>query len=74
MFRQHNSHNTETIMPLFLTLEEYEARTGGEAFCIDCGEQYPDYLEPDADEVLCEDCGTETVYGIENLLVMGLIS
>lgn len=61
-------------MSLYISIEEYEARTGGEAYCIHCGQEYPEYLEPDADEVLCEDCGTETVYGIDNLLVMGYVT
>ena len=74
MFRQRNSHTTETVMAFHLTLEEYEASTGGEAYCIDCGEAYGEYLEPDASEVQCQSCDNFTVYGIQEILIMGLVS
>ena len=41
-------------------------------FCITCGEQF-DGIEPDAHEYECECCGQHTVYGAEELLVMGVV-
>jgi predicted RNA-binding Zn-ribbon protein involved in translation (DUF1610 family) len=41
-------------------------------YCISCGVEVSG-VEPDAREYTCEDCGAEQVYGIEELLVMGLV-
>lgn len=41
-------------------------------FCIECGAER-DCCEPDARSYECEDCGRNTVYGAEELLVMGLV-
>ena len=56
------------------TLEEIEAaiEEGCQGFCAECGLQH-DRVEPDAREYGCEDCGTPTVYGAEELLLMGLV-
>jgi DNA-directed RNA polymerase subunit RPC12/RpoP len=41
-------------------------------FCVDCGaEAYG--VEPDARRYECEDCGARGVYGLAELLMMGLI-
>jgi hypothetical protein len=42
--------------------------------CINCGDDYGDSLEPDARKVECPTCERKTVYGIEELLLMGRIS
>lgn len=42
-------------------------------YCINCGESR-ECTEPDATEYPCEDCGTNTVYGAEELLIMGKCS
>ena len=58
------------------TFTEEDFRTlseDGIGFCIHCGEEAVDYCEPDAREYLCEFCGEREVYGMEELLLMGLI-
>jgi len=37
-------------------------------FCVKCG-LWHDSVEPDARKYTCEDCGTPTVYGAEELLM-----
>jgi len=39
-------------------------------FCIVCGFEQGG-CEPDAREYVCESCGAKTVYGAEELLIMG---
>jgi hypothetical protein len=41
-------------------------------FCVACGAEVLG-VEPDARQYACEGCGEETVYGVEELLVMGLV-
>ena len=41
--------------------------------CTACGEIQYGNTEPDAREYKCEDCGQNKVYGLEELIVMGLI-
>lgn len=41
----------------------------GEAFCSSCGEEYGDYLEPDARGVECPSCGKKTVFGWHEYLM-----
>lgn len=41
-------------------------------FCIICGEEHYG-VEPDAREYPCEVCGTNSVYGAEEILLMGLV-
>jgi hypothetical protein len=41
--------------------------------CIFCGEEHSG-KEPDARKDECESCGKKGVYGMEELIVMGLIS
>lgn len=40
--------------------------------CVVCGETQ-DQCEPDATKYECESCGQRSVFGTENLLVMGAI-
>jgi len=54
---------------LELIQEAMEDYTG---FCIECGAER-DSCEPDAREYECEECGQNSVYGAEELLVMGLV-
>jgi hypothetical protein len=54
------------------TAEYHEASEGYEGRCISCGD--PAYgVEPDARGYECESCEEHAVYGIEELLFMGLI-
>lgn len=41
-------------------------------FCIECGEER-ECCEPDAREYHCDNCETDTVYGAEELIVMGRV-
>ena len=57
------------------TLEEVqEAIECNEGLCTSCGEvaEY-DFVEPDAHDLLCQDCGEFTVYGAEEIVIMGLV-
>ncbi len=52
------------------TIEEAMADNTG--FCIRCGAER-DCCEPDAREYACEECGERSVYGAEELIMMGLV-
>ena len=41
-------------------------------FCVACGAEVLG-VEPDARNYACEDCGELTVYGLEELVLMGLV-
>jgi len=41
-------------------------------FCIECRDQAYG-VEPDARRYRCENCGADAVYGVEELLIRGLI-
>ena len=38
--------------------------------CANCGLDYESYLEPDARNIECGECGESEVYGAEELLLM----
>jgi Zn finger protein HypA/HybF involved in hydrogenase expression len=38
-------------------------------FCLACGDEYPDPLEPDAREIECPACGKFRVFGAEECLL-----
>lgn len=55
------------------TLEEIEAAMADYAgFCTECGAERA-MCEPDARKYPCEECGQNSVYGAEELLIMGLV-
>ena len=41
--------------------------------CLACGEIHYGGVEPDARRYPCERCGTESVYGLEEALLMGRV-
>lgn len=45
---------------------------GGTGWCLHCGEPV-DGVEPDARKYVCEVCNLPKVYGLEELLMMGLV-
>jgi len=45
---------------------------GSYGFCLSCGELADGGVEPDARKYTCEACGEPKVYGLEELLMMGL--
>lgn len=62
-----------TIQPIQISEAEYADLTenyGG--FCIECRDQAYG-VEPDARRYRCESCGASAVYGVEELLIRGLI-
>lgn len=52
---------------------QHEVMEGGHGYCIGCSREHPEYVDPDGREIVCESCGTPTVYGLEELLVMGKV-
>lgn len=57
-----------------ITLEEYhELREEMIGVCINCGWQQ-DCVEPDGRKVPCEECGELSVFGVEELLIMGQVT
>lgn len=57
-----------------LTDAEYRSLTydGSPGFCLACGTEC-DAVEPDARQYPCDGCGARKVYGLEELLMMGLL-
>lgn len=45
---------------------------GMQGFCLACGTEM-DGVEPDARKYTCEFCGEPKVYGMEELMMMGLL-
>lgn len=44
----------------------------GEGFCIGCGQDADEYCDPDTRQGICPNCGQETIYGLEALIVNGI--
>lgn len=56
-----------------LTEEEFhELREENAGFCTECGAEHYE-CEPDARHYECEECGANSVFGLEELLMMGRI-
>lgn len=41
----------------------------GQGYCVTCERKSSDYCEPDASRRPCKKCGTNTVYGAEQLIL-----
>ena len=55
-----------------MSIEEIESDdTAG--FCLACGLDVCSGVEPDARAYECESCGEKKVYGLQELLLMGLV-
>lgn len=52
--------------------EEELSELDATGFCVACGAEALG-VEPDARQYACEGCGEQTVYGLEELLLMGLV-
>jgi hypothetical protein len=48
-----------------------EASESYEGYCRVCDSITTSQVEPDADDVMCEECGNRTVMGLENAVVAG---
>lgn len=56
------------------TVEELEtAAQNDSGFCIACGAEAEDAIEPDARRYHCSACGENHVYGAEEITLMGLV-
>jgi predicted RNA-binding Zn-ribbon protein involved in translation (DUF1610 family) len=56
-----------------MTEEEFlEIQSAYQGVCASCGE-IRDCTEPDAEDYECEACGENTVVGVDNALIMGII-
>lgn len=53
-----------------LALEAMEEDDDSAGFCVKCGERRDGWTEPDACKYPCDVCGTNTVYGAQELLLM----
>lgn len=69
---QINPKTGKIVGKRFPLSEIMEASDDMAGFCVACGNRQ-DGCEPDARKYLCEDCGNRTVYGAEELAVMGLV-
>jgi len=49
-----------------------EVQDGTLGFCLACGAE-ANGVEPDARQYECESCGVSKVYGLEELVMMGLL-
>ena len=59
--------------PIQITEAEYvELNENYGGFCIECRDEAYG-VEPDARRYRCESCGAPAVYGVEELLIRGLI-
>lgn len=62
-----------TTTPIRISEAEYADLTenyGG--FCVECGDQTYG-VEPDARRYRCESCGARAVFGVEELLLQGIL-
>ena len=62
-----DQHGVKQVMP---ACTEAEVSAGG-GFCLACGNEQ--FAEPDARRLKCDACSKAKVYGLEKLLLMGLL-
>lgn len=63
---------TKQYRPVMTEREYIQADNDSQGFCLACGaDAYG--VEPDARQYECEACGSPKVYGIPELLMMGLV-
>jgi hypothetical protein len=56
-----------------MTEDEYASFSqNSTGVCIKCGEDASE-IEPDAHEYKCQSCGSRSVYGIEELVIMDMV-
>jgi hypothetical protein len=46
----------------------------GIGFCLACGHESDSFVEPDAERCQCESCGEKLVFGVEQLILLGLVA
>jgi hypothetical protein len=62
----------QQFRPVITESEYAEASEDNQGFCLRCGEEAFG-VEPDARRYVCKSCGAEKVYGLQELLLMGLL-
>lgn len=55
-----------------IQVQQCELLDGYNGACIVCGTKV-DGVEPDASDYKCPNCGNFAVYGLESLLIMGML-
>ena len=68
-----NKKGAERFKPVMNEEEYIQANEECAGFCIQCGSE-ADGVEPDARMYECEGCGAAAVYGLEELLIAGLLT
>ena len=63
----------QQFKPVFNKQFEQLTEEGCHGFCLACGKQAEGHVEPDARKYSCEACGQAKVYGLEELVMMGLV-
>jgi len=61
-------HKSITMKRLLAAVEASQTDLENPGFCIRCGYKQ-DGCEPDAEKYNCEDCGHDTVYGAEQIMI-----
>ncbi len=69
--RQYKTRTGQLQYLPVMTESEYR-ESDNQGFCLACGSDAYG-VEPDARKYTCESCGVSKVYGLEELLVMGLL-
>ena len=59
-------------VPVIRDDEYQDALDNDGGWCTNCKDFTHDGCEPDAEEYRCPECENDTVYGVENALLMGL--
>jgi len=59
--------------PKLSEIEEVMSSDTYEGWCTYCQEWTHDCCEPDARQYTCPECGNDTCYGAEELLIIGLV-
>lgn len=68
------SYKTKAGLTLYRPIVSEDEMGGidNTGFCLACGEECSG-VEPDARKYTCEGCGQPRVYGLEELLMMGIL-
>jgi len=65
------SYKTKSGLTRFRPVIESRSEMTDAGLCIACGVEAQN-VEPDAKQYVCEDCGENKVYGLEELVIMGI--
>jgi hypothetical protein len=60
--------------PKGYVVSEEDLHEGVNGICLSCGEVQHGGVEPDARRYVCEACGAEQVYGLEEALLMDRVT